>query len=623
MVGDITQDSKWLELFLDFIAHINIDSKEAGVTNLRKKMYGAQLRLLEQMDDGMREKVRHFVVLKARQLGITTISLALDLFWVMIFPGLQGAIVFDTEGNKEKARILVGRMFESLPKHVTGKIQITKNNRNNLVLNNGSVLDYLVAGTKKGNSGLGRSRALNFVHATECSSYGDPEQVASLMASMAEKHPDRLYIFESTAKGFNLFYEMWDSAENDPKSQKAIFLGWWSKEDYRLEKDDNKFEDYWDGILTEDEKLVQEEVLESYGHAIEPEQWAWYRWKAATRVSQEGMMQQEFPSTAEEAFISTGSSFFPKAKIDHALISLKEQNRPFKAYRYNMGADFTATDIEPVTTSWEADLKIWEGPVENGEYIIGCDPAYGRNDNKDRHCIQVWRAYADRLVQCAEYATPNPETYQAAWVLAHLAGFYKTAVLILEIQGPGQAIQRELQNLRHQFQMGLVRGKHSEDARGLKDVFGLVRWYIDTKYDRPNQQSGMYHWQTNINTKLIIMNQVRDAFAMNQLDIRSQLLLEEMQRVVQDGAQIEADGRAKDDRVFATALVVRAWIDSCRSSLMLRGMTQEKVQRDEHIAKNDPRATMVGNVLAQFKAEQERNKSRARINARWNRPRRP
>lgn len=616
---DITQDSKWLELFLDFIGHINIDSKEAGVTNLRKKMYGAQLRLLEQMDDGMREGVRHFVVLKARQLGISTISIALDLFWLMVHPGLQGALVTDTEGNKEKMRILIDRYFASLPKHITGKIQIIKNNRNNLVLNNGSVLDYLVAGTKKGNSGLGRSRALNFVHSTECSSYGDPEQVASLQASMAEKHPDRLYIFESTAKGFNLFYEMWDSAENDPKSQKSIFLGWWSKEDYSLPLADNKFADYWDGILTDDETLVQKEVEESYNHVITSEQWAWYRWKAATRVSQEGMMQQEFPSTAEEAFISTGSSFFPKVKIDHNLIRIKEENRPFKAYRYQMGSDFTATDIEPVTQSWEADLKIWEGPTEHGEYIISCDPAYGRNDNKDRHCIQVWRAYADRLVQCAEYATPNPETYQAAWVLAHLAGFYKNVIINLEIQGPGQAIQRELTNLRQKFQMGMVQ---TLDGQGLKDIFGLVRWYIYTKYDSANGQTGFYHFQTNINTKMIIMNQVRDAYAMNQLDIRSLMLLEEMQRIIQDGAAIEADGRAKDDRVFAMALAVRAWIDNKRSYMMTHGLTYEKVMRDEYNSKNDPRQTMIGNVLAQFKEEQAKDRSRARVASFRVRPRR-
>lgn len=618
-MSELANNSKWLKLFLDFIGHINIDSKDAGVTNLRKDLYGAQLRMLEQMDDGMRDGVRHFVDLKARQLGITTLCLALDLFWTMVHKGLQGAIVFDTDGNKEKARILLMRMFDSLPRHVKGAIAVTKENRNGLVLNNGSTLDYLVAGTKKGNSGLGRSRALNFVHATECSSYGDPEQVASLMASMSEVHPDRLYIFESTAKGFNLFYEMWESALADPKSQKAIFMGWWAKESYSLPTTDNKFADYWDGILTDDEAIVQEEVLELYDHQITPEQWAWYRWKAATRVSQEGMMQQEFPSTAEEAFISTGSSFFPKVKIDHNSIRVKEENRPFKAYRYQMGSDFTATDIEPVTQSWEADLKIWEGPSEHGEYIISCDPAYGRNDNKDRHCIQVWRAYADRLVQCAEYATPNPETYQAAWVLAHLAGFYKNVIINLEIQGPGQAIQRELTNLRQKFQMGMVQ---TLDGQGLKDIFGLVRWYIYTKYDSANGQTGFYHFQTNVNTKMIIMNQVRDAYAMNQLDIRSLMLLEEMQRIIQDGAAIEADGRAKDDRVFAMALAVRAWIDNKRSSMMTHGLTYEKVCRDEFNAKNDPRQTMIGNVLAQFRQEQARDRKNARIMSLRVRPKR-
>ena len=160
--GQRSAAKTWLPLFMDFIGHLTIDSKETGIGPLIP--YGAQMRFLVEVCDGLDRGIRHFVVLKARQLGISTISLAADLFWLMVHDGLQGGLITDTEANRDKFRILLERYINSLPKGL--RVGIKKHNRNNLVLNNGSVLDYLVAGTRKSAGGLGRSRALNFLHAT-------------------------------------------------------------------------------------------------------------------------------------------------------------------------------------------------------------------------------------------------------------------------------------------------------------------------------------------------------------------------------------------------------------------------------------------------------------------------
>src|SRR5262249_6241320 len=141
------------------------------------------------------------------------------------------------------------------------------------------------------------------------------------------------------------------------------------------------------------------------------EQFAWYRWKA-TQITGENMMVQEFPSTASEAFVSTGASFFPLKRVADDLKWIREEEVPLKAYRYHMGNDFLATEIEQVKNTNIAELRQWEEPSNLATYVIGCDVAYGRSDENDRHCIQVWRCYADRLTQVAEYATSMPETYQ-------------------------------------------------------------------------------------------------------------------------------------------------------------------------------------------------------------------
>ncbi len=245
-------NQRWRALFQDFLTHLKIDSKDFDApVSLAEQMFGSQKEFMNQTCDALDRGVRHVVVLKARQQGISTISLALDLFWLLVHPGLQGALITDTDGNRDKFRIILERYIESLPKSL--RVGIKKHNRNNLVFDNGSVLDYIVAGVRKSGS-LGRGRALNFAHCTECSSWGDPEGVASLMASLSEKHPSRLYIFESTARGFNLFWDMWKNAQADKESQKAIFLGWWTKEDYAVKKGSDVYKKYWDGQVTPEEQ---------------------------------------------------------------------------------------------------------------------------------------------------------------------------------------------------------------------------------------------------------------------------------------------------------------------------------------------------------------------------------
>src|SRR5262249_16972148 len=154
--------------FMKFIGKLQIDSKEM-VQPGPLEPYLAQQMFIDSVCQGLDEGVRFFVNLKARQLGISTISLAIDLFWLFVHPGMQGALVPDPEENKEMFRHILDRYIKGLPREF--KIPVEKHNRGGLFFENGSVLQYLVAGTK-GNKNLGTSRALNFLHATEVAKWG-------------------------------------------------------------------------------------------------------------------------------------------------------------------------------------------------------------------------------------------------------------------------------------------------------------------------------------------------------------------------------------------------------------------------------------------------------------------
>lgn len=563
----------WLPAFLRFIELIRITSKEAEEP-VPIIPYEAQKRFLRALTEGLEEGVHHFVCLKARQLGISTILLALDIFWLYMHPGLQGALIADTSENKDAFRQTITEMLESLPPKY--RVPIIRHNRSALVLANGSRLQYMSAGKQK-NSGLGRSRALNFVHATECSSWGDQKGLDSLVRALAEQNPNRLYIFESTALGYNLFFDMCEEAKVDT-TKAFVFIGWWGKHLYRIDKDSPEYERFWSSHphLTEEEEATARSVRELYDFEIDDEQWAYYR-KLMSNTD-EASAKEEMPSTEHEAFQATGNSFFSIKRVSADMDLIARAGVGYTGYQYTLGTKFLTMRVEETTIPDDVELRVWEEPVKEGRYVLGVDPAYGRDEDKDRCCISIWRCYADKMVQAAEYTTPWPETRQIAWVMAHLAGCYRDCMINLEINGPGSEVMMELDNLRQQIAFGNLR----ELAPSLNPGWAMdqARWYL---YHRPDTMGSgyAYGWKTSYENKPRMLNRMRDTFDTDQLIIRSMPLLQEMTVFVQDGYKLHASGRNKDDRVMATSLAVMAWTEWVRTAMMANNQTFDVEQAKE------------------------------------------
>lgn len=611
---------QWEILFREFLSYMSIDSKETGITKLTAdNIYGAQNRFISEMCEGLARGVRDFKCLKARQLGITTITLPLDIFWLYMFPGTQGCLLTDDDSNRSKFRSTIKRMNDSLPKGL--RIGTKRENRDGWEINNGSSLDYIVAGKKKRKGGVAIGRAYNLLHATELSNYGDPDAIDDFMNTLAITHPNRLYIHESTARGFNMWYDMWKGAKEDTITQKAFFIGWWAKEIYStasLPQGEKIYKKHWDGTLDDAEREKIKLVRDKYGHKMKSQQLAWYRY--TSEKSSDMAMAQSYPWTEEEAFVSTGQSFFPLKQLSADMQFLAEA--PYRAYRYHLGSDFLSTDIEQVTIRELADLRVWEEPHPNAIYAIGVDPAFGRSEHKDRHVISVWRCYSDTMVQVAEYATDSPETYQVAYVLAHLAGTYRNCMINLEITGPGGAIVQELRHLRDLLDAGALTTSRDSEKGVMLSIFDNVRWYLWNRPDSPGRAGYVQNWKTNSENKTLIMNQLRDAYATKLLRIRSMPLLEEMSKVVQDGDQIEAAGRGKDDRVFAAALSNKAWYDWLRPGLIANQMSYVQVtQRELDETEEGGRVkTLHGHIITDFFKQKEMDRTTMEERKMWANP---
>ena len=98
--------------FYDFCKSLRVETKEDGLVYLGDQLLGTQTYLIEEISKGLEEDVHYFVILKGRQLGITTISLALDLYWHYKYGGVQGTLVTDTEDNRDMFRSTLSMYME-------------------------------------------------------------------------------------------------------------------------------------------------------------------------------------------------------------------------------------------------------------------------------------------------------------------------------------------------------------------------------------------------------------------------------------------------------------------------------------------------------------------------------
>ena len=583
----MARESHWLPIFNEFVADLRINSKEVATGadggGARLELWESQKRFLQEVAYGLDSGVRTFYCLKSRQLGITTVSLAIDLFWLATHPGIVMALVTENEKNRNKNRATLKQYLQSFPDGYFGeKFQVVKDNRTSMSFSNGSRIDFLVAGTKDRGTAWGEGEGYSAVHLTEIASYGSVEGLRSFEEAFAQTNPDRIYIYESTAKGFNHWRDTWLSGFNDQLTKRSFFIGWWASATNRIELSDPRFAQYGMAKPNQQERELIRAVKSEYDFDITDEQIAWYRWREHTGSNDGGMLLQNQPWTADQAFIASGQSFFPNRMVAKDIKQIEDGGElyGYLAYRYDFGNSFFDMKLRVCEDDIPADdieLRIWEEPVREAHYVIGCDPAYGRTEHGDQICIQVYRCFADKMVQVAEYATAQVEVKYAAWVLAHLAGAYGNCMVNLELGGGGRIIMNEWDHIRTMLNADMY--KHYSQSADWENALDQARWYLYSRVDTVGGRPAAYNFETSWRTKQELMHGMRGAYVTRELEVRSTRLLFEMLNVIQDGSTIGApdssDPDSKDDRVFASAFAHRAWVNWIRTALIQEGLTFE------------------------------------------------
>jgi hypothetical protein len=231
------------------------------------------------------------IVLKARQLGVSTYVAARLYHKTINSPGLRTIIIGHERAASRNLFALVKRFHDNLPEDLRPHTGVS--NAEELVFDK---IDsgYLVSVATT--EGAGRSATAQLLHASETAFWPDlPTQMAALLQTIPDL-PGTEIILESTAFGFNDFHRLWSKAETGESEFQPVFLPWSIDPNYARAVDSNFVPDA-------DERQLMEL------HKLKPEQIAWRR----AKISQLGSADyfcQEYPITASEAFINSAFDSF-------------------------------------------------------------------------------------------------------------------------------------------------------------------------------------------------------------------------------------------------------------------------------------------------------------------------
>jgi len=604
--------------FYGYLDQCWINSKDLGRICLGEHLYDGQRRLITEIFDALQADIHKIYVLKSRQLGVSTLIRALMAFLLGIHPGLKGAVVFDSDTNRLESRVELTTMIKDLPLALHFPA-IGLDNRAGLTLQNDSRLLFLSAGVKKSKTSgtLGRSVGLSLAHCSELCSWDNDEGLEAFEQSLSDNNPDRLYVYESTARGFNKWHDMWEEARKDPDHCRCIFLGWWSKESQSILREDKDFAKYGEYPPTEGELKKISAVREQYHHIIKPEQLAWIRRKMDPALQGIGdgdihfdanpTRVQEQPWTESEAFQQTGAVFFGSEKL--TVQTNDNVSDRYDSYMYSLADEFDTMFIVRAQNAKSVELKVWEPPERNAVYVMGIDTAHGENESNDRSSAQILRCYADGLDQVAEYTWPLVTTQQYAWVIASLLGWYGSegseVRYILELNGPGTSVYTELKQLKQKLDRGFRLDKIEE--KGLQNIFANVRTFI---YSRPDSigHGHNFHFKTTSALKVTIMEDLRNNVSNGILRVRSMDAIKEMTAIARDGDKISAPGSKKDDRVVSMALANYYWKNNIRSVLISQKRTRQAEAAKKQLSIHDQIYLFSQNQLSQFFADKQRSR---------------
>lgn len=419
------------------------EGKEDG-TEIKFKLNYAQRKYLLPVIETQRfanRKIR-IILVKARQWGGST------MIQIYIFY-LQNILMGDRKWNSaiiahvEKAAKTVRSMFKLVAKRFpaeygtctlksfegTKDIQITENDT------------VISVGSMEKPDGV-RSDSLKAVHCTEVAMWKategkSPEDMIQSINGTLSGVPLSFSAYESTAKGQgNFFHKAWLNSVAGKSDYQPVFVPWFVITEYQ--------KDYRE--LYTDEAFIRsideyEEWLWEMGATLEGIYW--YRRKLDGEMEGDTWrMRSEFPTTASEAFQSTGRPVFHPLYIDALELHL---GMPFEQGMLEgvaISGPKSIVDIRFIPSNI-GKLKIWTRPIPFDvdpildRYVVSMDIG-GASREADKTVItvidRIWMVEGEGNgeVEVVASLCLNVEQDIAVWMAIQLCVMYNNALFIPE-----------------------------------------------------------------------------------------------------------------------------------------------------------------------------------------------
>ncbi len=334
------------------------------------------------------------IVLKARQMGLTTWAAARFFLKTITRPGTLTLQVAHTQESAEEIFRIVHRFVDYLPEELReGPLRTSRANARQIVF---PELDAQYRVVSAGERNAGRGLTVQNLHCSELARWpGDPaETLAGLRAAMA---PGAELILESTPDGVGgCFHEEWQKAAETETVRH--FFPWWMERKYRAAAVERS-------SLSEEEK----DLVGSYGLDLEQ-----VGFRRQIRANFRGLARQEYAEDEESCFRASGDSVFELAAVEARL----------------------AVAPGPVEQRRNGELEIWLPPLKGKKYVVAVDPAGGGSEG-DYSAAQVLEL--ETGLQCAEFAG-HMGGLELARLVTDLAVEYNNASLVVERNNHGSGV---------------------------------------------------------------------------------------------------------------------------------------------------------------------------------------
>ena len=477
-----------------------IKTKDGQLTHL--KFNNAQNKLYDTIKENYGVQPTRIIILKARQLGISTMTEAVITALCINSPNTDAVLVAHNAEASAKIYEMTQLFVNELPpnfrpqqKYSNRKMIVFDGDKNGLK----SSIRVMVAGDAT------RGSTYRVGHISELAFFEKPKETMVALNQTFPISDESVVIIESTANGFNYFYEMWQDAVEGRSDYIPLFFPWYLDPNYKMK--------YKGFSKTQYELEIQKK------YDLTDDQLQWRRWCIANNCKgDETMFRQEYPISPEEAFITSGQSVF---NTEMVMERMKEIPNPIKRGYFTYNYDgMRITNIR-----WCEDnqgyIKIYKEP-DGRNTVIGGDTA---GDGTDFFVGQVLDGDGNQVAVLHNQFDEDLYVKQM-----YCLGKYYHSLLCIESNFstfPNQELQR----------------------------LGYKALYVREKYDRiVKDVQPKYGFRTSSLTRPIIIDQLVE-IAREHIDkIVDRETLQEMLSFVNLKGKPQASEGTHDDLVMALAI---------------------------------------------------------------------